>query len=421
MFDMRHGVGRLRSAHIGVRAATAAVLAVTVLANAGCGSQSHAAEDKTVDLGKLDTGSYPTKPKDPTISDPAKQGRMLEALRLGNILPLGSDIDPVLVHNGSGTHAFTEANSFNKSLNVDHFADDARGFVAGFATSARPSEDASLGYTLTNAVMIFDSEANATAAATALAHSGFVLKAGPGFVLQSEEIETLQSNQHPTAQIIWAPTERRLGSWYPSGKFVVFTMIDQVENFAVEQDFGVTPEPAPLALTDKAIDVTVDRLKNFQPTPPDKLSGLPLDPDGMVRLTLPSPAGDLGGDGFPGAVDQHGIMHWMGDTVFYKALMDKAGVDRVSDGAGFLVRTKDDASAQAFTDGVSASRFQHLIDPPAGLPTARCVKYHGPDEHAAPFHCYVAYGRYSATVWSLQQQDAYQRISAQYAILASSK
>ncbi|MGW4246851.1 DUF7373 family lipoprotein [Nocardia sp. NPDC004722] len=414
MLDMRHGYGRLRSARIGVRAAAAAVLAVSVLASAGCGSESHAAENKTVDLSKLDTGSYPTKPKDATTSDPGKRGRMLEALRLGNILPLGSDIDPALVRNGSGTHAFVEANSFNKYLNVDHFVDDARGFIAGFATSARPSEDASLGYTLTNAVMIFDSETSATAAAAALAHSGFALKAGT-------EVGPLQSSQHPAAQIIWAPAEQRLGSWYPSGKFVVFTMVDQVENVSVEQAFGVAPEPAPLALADKAIDVTIDRLKNFQPTSPDKLTGLPLDPDGMVRLTLPSPAGDLGGDGFPGAVDQHGIMHWMGDTVFYKALFDKTGVDRVSDGAGFLVRAKDEASARAFTDGVSTARFQQLIDPPAELPSARCVKYHGPDENAAPFHCYVAYGRYSATVWAMQQQDAYQRISAQYAILANDK
>ncbi len=385
-----------------------------MLVTAGCGSESHAAEDKPSDLSKLDTGNYGTKPQDPTTSDPAKRGRLLEGMRLGNILPLALDIDPALSHNASVTNVFTEANSFDGLLNVDHFADDARGFIVGFATSGRPSEDANLGYTLTNAVMIFDSESDASSAATALARSGLALKVG-------SQVDSLQSSQHPAAQIIWSPTEQRLASWYPTGRFVIFSLIDQVENQAVEQAFGLAPEPAPQALADKAIDVTTAALKSFQPTPPDKLSALPLDPDGMLRLTLSRPAGDQTVEAFSGTFNQHGMLHIVGNPAEYKALFDKAGVDSVSDGAGFLVRAKDAASAQGFLDTVSSSRFQRRIDPPAGLPTARCVKYHGPDDHAAPFHCYVSYGRYAATVWSQQQQDVYQRISAQYAILASNK
>ncbi|MEC3955005.1 hypothetical protein VMT65_18330 [Nocardia sp. CDC153] len=414
MLDMRHGYGRLRSARIGVRAAAAAVLAVSVLVSAGCGSESHAAEEQSVDLSKLDTGSYKTKPQDPTTSDPATRGRTLEGLRLGNILPLASEIDPTLSHNAAITNVFTQPNSFDSLVNVDHFADDARGFLVGFATSGRPSEDPGLGLTLTNAVMVFDSESNAASAASALARSGLVLKPGT-------EVTSLQSSQHSAAQIVWVPTEQRLASWYPTGKFVVFTLIDQVENKSVAEAFSMPPEPAPLALADKAIDVTAAALTGFQPTPPDKLATLPLDPDGMLRLTLSRPTGDATVEAFSGTFNQHGMLHIVGDPAQYKALFDKAGVDSVSDGAGFLVRAKDEAAARGFLDSVSASRFQHRIDPPAGLPIARCVKYHGPDAHAAPFHCYVSYGRYAATVWSQQQQDVYQRISAQYAILANNK
>ncbi|MFE3057707.1 hypothetical protein [Nocardia sp. NPDC059239] len=415
MLDMRHGYGRLRSARIGVRAAATALLAVSVLVSAGCGSESHAAEEKTADLAKLDTGSYPTKPQDPTTSDPAKRARILEAVRLGNLLPLASEIDPALTHNGSGANVFTGPNSFGGYLNIDHFGDDTPGFVAGFATSGRPSEDVFVGYTLTNAVMIFDSDSAAAAAATALARSGMTLE------LPNTTADPVQSSQHPTAQMIWAPAEQRLASWYPTGKFVVFTMINEIENAVVQNDLHVAPEPAPLAVADKAIDVTTDRLKSFQPTPPDKLAELPPDPDGMLRLSLPRPAGDQTADAFTGTLDQHGTLHIVGDTAVYKALFEKTGMDGAGYGAGILVRTRDAASAETFLDTTSTSRFKHRIEPPTGLPAARCVKYHGPDDNAAPFTCYVTYGRYVATVWSQQQQDVYQRISAQYAILANNK
>ncbi|MEU1429286.1 hypothetical protein ABZ412_19615 [Nocardia sp. NPDC005746] len=412
---MRHGHGRLRSARLGVRAAAAAALAISVVVSAGCGSESHAAEEKPAELSKLDTGNYPTKPQDPIAADPAKQARILEAARLGNILPLGSEIDPTLARNGSGVHIFTEPNTYDGILNVDHFAEDAAGFVVGFATSARPADDVFLGYTLTNTVMIFDSDAAAANAANALVRHGFWLSQDGAVV------DSLHSAQHPAAQIIWAPTEQRLASWYPTGKFVIFTMFDLVENRSVEHSFGVAPEPAPLALADKAIDVTTERLKTFQPTPPDKLASLPLDPDGMLRVTLPRPAGDQTSAAFTGTLDRQGMLHVVENPAKYRDLFEKTGVDSISDGAGFLVRAKDSDSAQTFLDSASASRYQHRIDPPAGLPNAHCVKYHGPDDHAAPFHCYVAYGRYAATVWSQQQQDVYQRISAQYAILANNK
>ncbi|MFI1915075.1 hypothetical protein [Nocardia sp. NPDC020380] len=411
---MRYSYGRLRSARIRLRAAGAAVLAVSVLASAGCGSESHAAKDQTIDLSKLDTGSYATKPTDATTSDPMTTGRELEAVRLANIFPLGSEIDPALIYNTAGTNVFTEANSFNDYVNVDHFTDDAKGFIAGFATSARPAQDPDLGYTLTNAAMVFDTDADAGSAATALARSGLKLKSGT-------EVDPVQSTKHPASQILWAPSQQRLASWTPIGKFVLFTMIDQAENYSVEQEFGLAPEPMPLTLADKAIDVTADRLKDFQTTPPDKLTGLPLDPDGMLRLTLQRPTGDQTTGGFPGTLNQHGMLHMVENLTYYRTVFDQTGVDRVSDGAGFLVRARDSASAQAFLDNVSVTRTQHPIDPPAELPIARCEKSHGPDPHAAPFHCYVAFGRYAATVWSQQLQDAYQRISAQYAILANNK
>ncbi|MEC3913280.1 DUF7373 family lipoprotein [Nocardia sp. CDC160] len=403
-----------RSSRVRLRTVVCVGLAVMVVGSAGCGADSGDSE-QAVDLGKLDTGSYATTPKDPTAADPQARGRVVEALRVGNIMPLGSEVDPLLTHNTDVPHVFLGKNSFSGYLNVEHFDADTPGFVSGFATEAQaPAESGR--YSLDNAVMIFDSESAAANAAEALARTGFDMKDE-----ERAEVVSLQSNQHPTAHIIWSPKKQNLAAWYPTGRFVIVSVINQAEEFYLQSYWNAPPAPAPMALADKAIEVTADRLKSFQPTPPDKLTALPLDPDGILRLTLPRPEGDRTANAFPGTLDKHGALHKADEPEVSRALFDKTGVDVVGYGAGELVRTRDHAAARTYFDTAFIDKFQHRIDSPPGLPNARCVKYHGPSKSAFPFTCHVTFGRYVASVWSQQQQDVYQRISAQYAILAKSK
>ncbi|GAB0107534.1 hypothetical protein JMUB6875_65280 [Nocardia sp. JMUB6875] len=412
---MGFGTGRLRSTRIRLRAAAAAALAVSVLASAGCGSESSGAEDKTADLTKLDTGNYATKPTDPTTPDPAARARVIEALRLGNIMPLASEIDPELTTNTDVPHVFLKKNSFSGYLNVDHFDEDTPGFLSGFATAAQSPAEAGR-RSLDDAIMIFDSDTAATNAAAALARTGFDLKDE-----ERAEVVPVQSNTYPGAQMLWNPKKQNLASWYPTGRFVIVTLIHNSENSYLQSYWNVPPEPAPIALADKAIEVTADRLKTFQATAPDKLAGLPLDPDGILRLTLARPDGDRTANAFNGTLDRHGALHKRDDPAKSRALFEQTGVDLVGFGAGELIRTRDTAAAQTYFDTAFVDKFQHRIDSPPGLPNARCVKYHGPRKSEFPFNCYVTFGRYVAAVWSQQLQDVYQRVSAQYAILANDK
>ncbi|GAB3207369.1 DUF7373 family lipoprotein [Nocardia tengchongensis] len=417
---MNNVFGRRRSARIRLCAAAVA-LAASVPATAGCGSESHAAQEQTVDLAKLDTGSYTTQPTQVTAPDAVAAGRLAEALRLGGALPLPMEIDPALTTNAGGVHPFTSVSDLlvpemrgGKTafgwLNDTAFTTDPTGFTAGFATSARTDSDADLGYQLTALVMAFDSDSDAAAAATVFAADGF-----PDF--GNGVGEPAQSTAHPGALLSWLPGSQYLAGFYPTGRFVIGTLVDNREKHYEK----ISDLPDLIAKSDKAIAVTEDRLKSFRPTPPDQLTTLPLDPLGIVRLTLPRPAGDRTASGFSGALDAHSALHDEDKPDTAQALFDKDGVDAVGYGAGALYRTRDAAAAKDLRDLEYVDKFHHPIDSPVGLPGARCVKYHGPDTHAFPFACTVSYGRFAAQVWSQQQQDAFQRISAQYAMLANDK
>ncbi|MFJ9362829.1 hypothetical protein ACIRRA_00205 [Nocardia sp. NPDC101769] len=417
---MRYGTGRLRSARIRLRAVAAAALAVSALASAGCASNSNATAAQTVDLSKLDTGSYTTKPTPITATDAVEAGRMTEALRLGNAMPLPMEIDPALTHNDGGVNPFTHISDVLRAemkgghsafgwLNEAAFTNDPAGFVAGFATAARTDADESLGYRLTDVVMVFDSDGDAAAAAAAEGADGFLdFGFGTG--------EPAQSSAHPAAHLSWLPGDQCLASFYPTGKYLILTLVNNTENFYAK----ISDLPDLIAKSDKTIDVTADKLKSFQPTALAQVDSLPVDPQGLLRLTLPRPAGDQTAHAFDGVLDGHGALHTESDVVLARSLYDKAGVDAVAYGAGALYRTRDANAAKDFVKS-NVDKFLHRIDSPPGLPSAFCVKYHGPDVHAFPFTCSVVYGRFVATVWSQQQQDVFQRISAQYAMLANGK
>ncbi|GAB3207363.1 DUF7373 family lipoprotein [Nocardia tengchongensis] len=419
MFDMRHGFGRLRSARIGVRAAAAVALAVSVLVSAGCGSGSHAAEQAPVDLTKLDVGSYPTQPKDIKPKDPTAWAKYLEAFRLGNTMPLAQDIDPALTHNVPDVNPFIDAGDFLADqavgntaafgwLNMTEFNANTPGLIAGFQTGARSDADSVISYELKVAVMAFDSDNAAATAAGALARSGFG---------KNEGAESAHSTLYPSAQITWIPQTQALASWYPTGKLIILALVINHENSLL----GQSDQPGLLALSDKAISVTADRMKAFQPTPPEKLPDLPVDPQSMLRMTVHRPSGDQAAFGFDGMLDTHGAILAAEDPSDARARFEKTGVDFVSYGAGQVVRARDSTAAENYIADKATTRFQRRIDPPSGLSVARCVEYHGPSSGEFPFHCYAAYGRYAAEVWSSQKQDVYQRISAQYAMLANSK
>lgn len=397
------------------RVVVAAALSIAAMMTAGCGSDSDAASaPPPINLSQLDTGSYKTEPQDLVPTDPTLMARKMEALRLGNWMPLMQEIDPALRYGNSGIHPFTDVDTFFRGTLVGSPTKepitDPSGFISGFAASGRSNLDDVIAYELTTAVMVFESEAAASTAASLLAQ----LELTPG---QLHPRVATQSLEHPAAHVNWNPELQSLTSWFASGRFVVSAQVLNGENATLK----VSDLPGLLALSDKSITVLTNRLNEFQPTSPDKIADLPSDPQQMMRITLLRPAGDLTAFAMEGTLDQHGALQKAREPDKQRRHYEKAGVDYVSFGAGKLVRTRDADAATTVVADTYPNRYQRRIEAPPGLPGAVCTEYIGADTREFKFTCYVTFGRYAAEVWSPLKQDAYQRISAQYAMLANDK
>ncbi|MFE6862767.1 hypothetical protein [Nocardia sp. NPDC057668] len=415
-----HGLNK--PAGSALRAATAVALAVTVLVSAGCGSESDAAGTlPEIDLSKLDTGGYETKPRDPAPLNPVAAAHNLEALRLAEVMPLPKDIDSALIHGSGRAKSYTNLASLSPAVDLswfeeENFDSDTAGLIGGFYTTAQSNPSDGLSYALTNNVMIFDSDNSAAAAANALSRSGF---SSPDLDHDSNRTPPVETTslRFPAAKVLWKPNNQVLASWYATGRFVISTLVRNEENFQLR----ISDLPGLLALSDKAITVTMDRLSKFVPTPPNALTSLALDPTGMVRITLPIAPREAQESSFNGVLSATAELHRRPDQDKARALFDRTGVDNISYGAGMLVRTRDATAAETYIDEVSINKFRVRIDPPQELPTARCFKYHGPSWSVWAFDCYVSVGRYAAYTRADQVQETYQQISAQYAILANDK
>ncbi|MFI6997749.1 hypothetical protein [Nocardia sp. NPDC050175] len=382
----------------------AAGLAV-LLGTAGCGSDSP--PPPAVDISQLDVGSYATTPRE--IGKPRfDHARLSEGQRLGGFVPMPMDIDPRFVfqpYSETGpVLAFIET-LYSLNLSVDSFQANAPGFIAGFAGLAYSENDVSIATSLSNAVLLFADQQSATSAAAALAHA---------IATKQDLREQVGIGEHRDALAFWKPGTQELYSFQAGGPYVIYTEVKDQAKIAV----GTTDLPAMVSLVQKSLDMVGARLRGFRPTPPDKLTDVPIDHDGMLGRSLPRPNED-GWRNPPGLYDRTGALNLSSDPVRDKKLFDEAGVDWLVYNAGYLYRAENRKGAQLIRDSHSApSKLYRRIDPPKNLPNARCREFRLKDVVTNRFHCIASYDRYTAEVWSNQLIDVYQRISAQYAILA---
>ncbi|WP_280234007.1 DUF7373 family lipoprotein [Nocardia cyriacigeorgica] len=391
-----------------------AVLFACALAATSCGSDTESAPP-VVDLTQLDVGGYATLPRD--IGEPKNKDvpRFVEAQRLGNVMPLPVEIDPRFVHQGPGTRPFllpdeSHLSPIHRWISEVNFADDAKGFIAGFSATAQSNKSPALASTLSTNVLIFPDARSATDAAAKLSRARF---------LRDEDfpVEPARLDEYPAAHVRWQPAMQTLVSWLAEDEFVIVTIAYNAE----AKMLGESDLPGLSALSERAIAATSTGLEKFEPTPPDKLMQTSIDPDGLRSISLARPEGDSFMN-VPGTYDLHGSLHFPTDPLARKQELEAAGVDRVAYDAGELYRAADAESAQELKDKSSElSRYFRSADSPKGLPQATCMEYKGPAEGAIRFYCHVAYDRYYAFMGAGQLLDAQQRISAQYAILANSK
>ncbi|MFI6997748.1 hypothetical protein [Nocardia sp. NPDC050175] len=384
-------------------------LAVLSVGTAGCGSDSPP-PPPDVDISQLDVGSYATTSRE--IGKPGfDRARLSEGQRLGSFVPLPMDIDPrFTVQAGSETNltsGFIET-LYSLELSADSFRPITPGFIAGFYSLGYSEKDTLIATSLTNTAMLFIDQQSATLAAPALAQA---VAAKKGL---SEPVDL---GKHPDAHAFWKPGTQELYTFQASGQYVIYTTVKDPAKIALDN----TDLPAMVALAEKCLDAVSARLREFRPTPPDKLTDIPLDRDGMLGRSLTRPKEDDWSNP-PGLYDRNGALHLTNDPVRDKKLFEEAGVDWMANYAGQLFRAQNPKGAQRIRDSHSAlSKTYRSVDSPKNLPDARCAELRVKNLFIPRFHCVVSYDRYAAEVWSDQLIDVHQRISAQYSILVKAK
>ncbi|QIS09055.1 DUF7373 family lipoprotein [Nocardia arthritidis] len=387
--------------------------AVTVLVGAvGCGSDSD--DEPKVDLSQLDVGNYPTKPQDLGKAKDLNQARLIDAARLASYVPLPMEIDSSLRFEppGSAVRTFIDPESAaldgRAVIHRDLFAQDAKGFMFGFTGTGMSDKVEKLALQLDTVVMVFTDDEAAKYAARAL---------GERENARDSDNQPAALPKYPEAYTFWQPKYSSLLSWFATGRFVIFSTV--WDHVGMATGFG--DESILTTLAEKNLDIVPNRLKGFTPTPDDKWAEVPADIDGMLGRTVPSLNAGTDRLGDPAVYDGHSGLHISSQPGEDEKLFDDLGVDKVAFNGGLLYRTRNAAAARRLVD--AHAKVGKLFRPtaaPKGLPQAKCSEYHGLREQRVRFDCSIAVGRYAAEIWANQRADAYQRISAQYALLANS-
>ncbi|MEC3913266.1 DUF7373 family lipoprotein [Nocardia sp. CDC160] len=404
----------------GVRKLLTGAAIALVLAVSGSGTGP---AEAPIDLRGLDTGGYETRPQTfAPKTHPDLVAHWMEGERLAEDMPLTSEIDPELQVNDAATvHSFIQAQrdyfqTMFDWLNIDDFETDTPGFLAGFTTTGQSHPALEISRTLSDTALLFDTDAQASAAAAALARSGFqnidLLGLGP-----PPTTEATSSPRFPSAFLSWRPDDQVLAGWWATGRFVIVAVTQDAENHALHR----SDLPSLVRRVEAAFALTAERLRHHPIHTAAESERIPLDPDGLLRITLPRPAGDSYINP-PGVYSPRGDLHFAEDPAAVADMYRRAGVDRIAYGGTTLTRARDpEAARRLLAEDAAPSKFWRHADSPKGLPIAHCQEYHGPKQDVVRYWCGVSFGRYVADAWSNQLVDAQQRISAQYMILVNSR
>ncbi|WP_327112728.1 hypothetical protein OHB12_29535 [Nocardia sp. NBC_01730] len=393
-----------------IRSLTCAALIACVFATSACGGDTtEQADVQRVDVTKLDSGSYPTAPIDIERFRTDQSGAAREAIRIGAATPLVSDIDNRYIYqNPYRTHATTPKSPPSlKAVDRSEFDAVAPGLVTGWYTQGQRRKEFGIGSEVLIYVLRFSDESHASAAVKEL------IERVPG--------DSISIPGYPAARARHnAHTEfgtNFLSTGLAHGEMALLVQI----NDPISRPFAPGP---PADLTGRSFDKLIDMLRQYTPTPIDKISALPLDVDGMLSRTVPLDDNNKPVDGSDpsGVYPAQALLHSEQDPNSARSAYADAGVDYAAAVGAVVLRAKDSAGTTRLLAAISApvSAEYDKLDSPANLPEAKCFKpKKGPSK--SPLDkpvCYFAFDRYVAQVSSNNVQDLQQKTAAQYKLLA---
>ncbi|WP_280204236.1 DUF7373 family lipoprotein [Nocardia farcinica] len=366
------------------------------------------------DLAQVDSGNYPTVPRDAETARTEYTGAMLEAARLGAALPLAADID--------GKFAFRPTVYVDRRItpvkvppDVSTFADLAEftelteGLVAGWNTRGQRRERPGVGSALEMFALRFESQAAAQTAGRRLAER--LHSRTPGDPVAVPGLGD--------ATATWSVSNRQLNAQLAREGMLLLVR--------VEDPVTEPPDSAPqAALAGRAFTEMLNGLNRYTPTPVDQFATLPVDAEQMLRRTLPLEDATQ----FTRGTDPSMVLTrqaWLHSSHFptrAKAAYADAGVDLVAVSGATLYRTADAAAAERLVAALADEDSAHYapMDSPPHMPGVRCHDRKDPKDSATryPPICYLGYDRFVAVLTGDNQQHVYQQTAAQYKILAAS-
>lgn len=414
---------------------TAAIAAVLTLAGCG-GTTSGVPRAGEIDVRRLSVGRYPVEPLDSQAEYfyTYDNGKSLAAMRLANHVALGIDIDPRLKF-GAGAAAVVHSYDFTPPLSSEGaeaaLKDNAMfGFASG-SMDIRPSGPV---YSLPNATLLtltvlqFPTDDDADRAAADIE--------GADFGSNPRQNIHVQLGKFPTAHSHSQSGTTALESAIAHGHYVVI---------AFAQVPGGDPNSSS-SLTEKAFDKQTAMLDSLPPLAPVDVLKLDMDTDGMLRRLLnPGKTWDPDPESLA-SFDLQGFLQFQADLGSEKALYNTLHIEKIGV-AGSYSRTVGGYTHQGLPYGYLSGDLKNLYGDilyrspdiksardvwakilnapdsalvPKGVPDAKCAQ--APTTvNVKNFTCAIRYRQYVGLVWSTQLEDAQQRATAQYALLANSQ
>lgn len=382
-----------------------AIAATLLVLLAACSSNE--ATGPSVDASKLDVGNYSTTPVDIEALRKPSSGAVREAIRIGDITPIPFEYDsrfafgPDYPRNQIITPDEPPyPDEFGINFKRDQFTTEFPGLVAGWRTYATRRLNSGMGRNIETYTIRFDSPGSAQNAANKM------WRLAPG--------DTHPIDGYPGALAKVVPPQ-------PEGSAKVYSWLTHEDMVLI---FHITDSVSrPLNMSDntelvrKFYGNQIEALKNYTRTPLSAIAQLPLDIDGMLSHTFPAEKLTSKNTAYP----VHVAVAQMQMPVSAAAAFRDAGVDVVVQGGAIVYRAKDAAGAErlsaAYANGVlGTGHAPEKADPPPNLPTASCTAA-GPDRNQPP-NCRFTVGRYLVRIAGANLQDTYQRVGAQYRLLA---
>jgi hypothetical protein len=353
---------------------------------------------------QLQPGKYPTAPHAvPPTAGTAAAGAIADAQRLASHVVGPWAVDPALTQAIVAPVLLLDKAATLGQLGPKSIAQAAEShrFVNGFASTRNSAEKV----ILLNAVLQFASPDDANQAATDMnsAATATAVKGGiPKPLAIAGHPETLAS----TYQVEGGGRQRTsVRAFTPAGPFVLM-------QFAQDP----TGQDSTGTLVAKSVDAQRAKLEGFKPVDAGALADVPLDPSGLLAMTLMSPSQS------PTKNAEYladAALHFQMDPNASAKTFKDNGITEVAMGLTNVFRAADPWAAVAVVNTFAneVGEGAQPADAVPGLPLSKCASV----AQGKQFYCVAPAGDYAVEAYANDLQDAHEQVAAQYILLTAPK